>query len=143
MRKLRLAAPKQNIERDAAKKLAMGSIKFIHAFVDESGEVVVKRVADTFGMSQGQLADTVGLARQTFYKAKRVHATKTQSRMKEMLEIVSRVSEWAGGKTQAMAWYRSEPIPAFDNRTAEALVKSGHAGAVRDYLDAIALGGFA
>jgi hypothetical protein len=42
-----------------------------------------------------------------------------------------------------MAWCRSQPIPALDGRTAEALVKAGRATAVRDYLDQIALGGFA
>ena len=29
-----------------------------------------------------------------------------------MLEIISRVRDWAGGETQTMAWYRSQPIPA-------------------------------
>ena len=43
---------------------------------------------------------------------------------------------------QAVAWYRAEPIPAFGERTAEALVKDGKAAAVRDYLDRVALGGF-
>jgi hypothetical protein len=60
-----------------------------------------------------------------------------------MLEIICRVRVWSGGDTQAMAWYRSQPIPALDGRTAESLVKSGQAGAVRDYLDHMALGGFA
>ena len=50
---------------------------------------------------------------------------------------------WAGGPLQAMAWYRAEPIPAFGGRTAESLVKDGKAAAVRDYLDSVALGGFA
>ena len=40
-----------------------------------------------------------------------------------MLEIISRVTDWAGGKEQAMAWYRAQPLPAFGGRTAEALVK--------------------
>ena len=62
---------------------------------------------------------------------------------REMLEIVARVSPWAGGRVQAMAWYRAEPIPAFGGRTAESLVKEGKAAAVRDYLDRVALGGFA
>ena len=64
-------------------------------------------------------------------------------RVREMLEIVARIKGWAGGEAQAMAWYRSQPIPALDGRTAEALVKAGEAGAVRDYLDHLALGGFA
>ena len=63
--------------------------------------------------------------------------------LREMNEILIRVSAWAGGKAQAMTWYRAEPIPAFGGRTAEQLVKSGQAGALRDYLDSIAMGGFA
>ena len=93
--------------------------------------------------SKFQLAETVGLKRETFYKASRARAPKTQARMREMLEIISRVVAWAGGKDQAMAWYRAQPIPELGGRTAEALVKSGRASAVRDYLDHIAMGGFA
>src|SRR5690606_37763451 len=37
----------------------------------------------------------------------------------------------------------AEPIPAFGGRTAETLVKSGKATAVRDYLDHLATGGYA
>ena len=101
------------------------------------------KVAEAFGMSKGQLAETIGLSREALYKLARLEAPKTQSRLKEMLEIISRVSSWAGGKEQAMAWYRAQPIAAFGGRTAEALVKDGHAGALRDYLDHIAQGGFA
>jgi Protein of unknown function (DUF2384) len=66
-----------------------------------------------------------------------------RNRVQEMLEIVSRISDWAGGTKQALAWYRAAPLPAFGGRTAEALVKEGKAPAVRDFLDHIALGGFA
>ena len=66
-----------------------------------------------------------------------------QTRLTELLEILDRVEAWAGGPRQALAWYRGQPIPALDGRTAEALVKSGKATEVRDYLDLIALGGFA
>jgi hypothetical protein len=65
-----------------------------------------------------------------------------RERLRDMNEIVSRVSEWAGGKQQALAWYRA-PIAAFGGRTAESLVKSGKAAVLRDYLDHIAMGGFA
>jgi hypothetical protein len=69
--------------------------------------------------------------------------TNKQARVQEMLEIIGRVVDWAGGKEQAMAWYRAEPIASFGGRTAESLVKEGKAAAVRDYLDRVALGGFA
>jgi len=112
-------------------------------FIDPKGNVAVDRVVEDFGMSKGQLAQTAGLARESLYKQARLNAPKTQTRMREMLEIVGRVSGWAGGKDQAMAWYRAEPLPAFGGRTAESLVKSGQAGALRDYLDHLAMGGFA
>jgi len=115
----------------------------ILSFMDRSGAVSIERVADSFGLSKTQLAETVGLARETLYKAERNRTPRTQTRIREMLEIISRVTEWAGGRQQAMAWYRSQQIPAFGGRTAEALVKEGKAGAVRDYLDHLAVGGFA
>lgn len=120
----------------------MGS-GFITYFIDKGGIVDVDRVADTFRMTKGQLAETVGLGAASIGKVDRRRARRTQSRVREMLEIISRVREWAGGETQAMAWYRSQSIPALDGRTPEALVKAGEAAAVRDYLDHLALGGFA
>jgi uncharacterized protein (DUF2384 family) len=120
-----------------------GGDALILTFMDRSGVIAIERVADSFGLSKTQLAETVGLARESLYKADRNRTPKTQTRVREMLEIISRVTKWAGGKEQAMAWYRAQPIPAFGGRTAEALVKEGKAGAVRDYLDHLAVGGFA
>lgn len=126
------------------KKQEFGSGQpLVAAFMDRSGAIAVEQVADSFGMSKSQLAATAGLGREALSRLKRNQAIKVQSRLREMLEIISRVTDWAGGKDQAMAWYRAQPIPAFGDRTAEALVKDGKAGAVRDYLDHLALGGFA
>ena len=116
---------------------------FITSFMTETGLVDVDRVANAFAMSKGQLAETAGLALASVSKADRRVAPKAQTRVREMLEIISRVRDWSGGEAQAMAWYRSQPIPALDGRTPEALVKSGRAHAVREYLDHVALGGFA
>jgi Protein of unknown function (DUF2384) len=100
-------------------------------------------LGDAYGLTKKQLAETIGLAPEALYKRGRLGAAKTQTRLREMAEILLRVSAWAGGREQAMAWYRAEPIPAFGGRTAEQLVKSGQAGALRDYLDSVAMGGFA
>ena len=59
------------------------------------------------------------------------------------MEILGRVDAWAGGRPEAMAWYRTQPIRALDGRTAEGLVKSGQAKLVWRHLDQIAVGGFA
>jgi hypothetical protein len=53
-----------------------------------------------------------------------------------MLEIITRISGWAGGEAQALAWY-------LGRSTAEELVRDGKAAAVHDYLDHVGAGGFA
>jgi Protein of unknown function (DUF2384) len=124
-------------------KPAMLSKPLVAQFFDPKGFVIVDRVADRFGMSKQQFAETIGVKPETVYRVTRASAPKTQARATEMLEIVGRIAGWAGGEKQAMAWYRAEPIAAFGGRTAESLVKEGKAAAVRDYLDHIATGGFA
>ena len=122
---------------------APSSGNLVLRYMDASGGIDFDGITSGFGISKTQLAETAGLGRDVLQKAARRRAAKTQNRVREMLEIVARIETWAGGQTQAMAWYRSQPIAALDGRTAEALVKTGKAGAVRDYLDHIALGGFA
>jgi uncharacterized protein (DUF2384 family) len=123
------------------KKRGQGRLSGIVAA--KGGKLPAEAVAQSLGMSKAQLAETAGVSIDTLYRTNRAGSAKTQTRLKEMLEIVDRVSDWAGGKDQAMAWYRAEPIPEFGGRTAESLVKDGKATAVREYLDHVALGGFA
>lgn len=113
------------------------------AFLDKEGHVSVARAAEGLGLSKAQFAETIGLSKGALYRASRLSGQKTQARTVEMLEIVGRIVNWAGGEKQALAWYRAEPLPAFGGRTAESLVKEGKAAAVRDFLDHVATGGFA
>jgi hypothetical protein len=129
--------PRRSERRTLPARLSIASL------MDERGALRVDEVAEAFSMSKAQLAETAGLAREVFQKASRRDSPKAQTRVREMVEIISLVQAWAGGPAQAMAWYRAEPIPAFGGRTAEALVKSGHATAVRDYIDHLATGGYA
>jgi hypothetical protein len=112
-------------------------------FMEPSGRISLDRITEAFGVSRARLAETIGVAPETLQRPERARSPKTQTRLREMTEIIHRISGWAGGPLQAMAWYRAEPIPAFGGRTAESLVKDGKAAAVRDYLDSVALGGFA
>jgi lambda repressor-like predicted transcriptional regulator len=113
------------------------------AFMAADGRLDLDRITAGFNLTKSQLAETAGLASDTLQKSARRDAPKTQARVTEVLEILSRLEAWAGGRSQALAWYRAQPIAALDGRTAEALVKSGKASVVRDYLDHLALGGFA
>ena len=115
----------------------------LRSLLDKHGHAEVSDVADAFGMSKIQLAISLGLSRESLYKAKRADTAKVQTRVREMLEVIARVIPLAGGQQQAMAWYRAQPIPAFGDRTAESLVKEGNAAVVRDYLDYVAQGNFA
>ncbi len=105
--------------------------------------VSVDRIAEHFGLNKAQMTETIGLSREAAYRPARMESPKAQGKAREVLEILARITEWAGGEKQALSWYRAEPLPAFGGRTTEALVKEGKAAAVRDYLDQIALGGFA
>ncbi|WP_425419136.1 antitoxin Xre/MbcA/ParS toxin-binding domain-containing protein [Oricola indica] len=122
---------------------ARRGLSVVSAFEDKDQMISIDKLADGFGMSKAQLAETAGLKPDTIYRAARLNARPAQTRLREMLEILGRVAGWAGGPLQALSWYRAEPIPAFGGRTAESLVKDGKAATVRDYLDHVATGGFA
>ena len=102
-----------------------------------------ERLAAQFGVSRRDIAETAGLSASATYRKSRMASAAAQARLTEMSEILHRVTGWSGGGRQAFAWYRAEPLPAFGGRTAESIVKSGNATALRDYLDHLALGGFA
>jgi uncharacterized protein (DUF2384 family) len=131
------------INMSSVQRMPVQAEPLVLSYMGKGGKIAVEAVASGFGMSKGQLAETAGLSKETFYRTARSNTARTQGRLLEMLEIISRVADWAGGKEQAMAWYRAQPLPAFGGRTAEALVKDGKAAAVRDYLDHMAVGGFA
>ncbi|WJH39574.1 MbcA/ParS/Xre antitoxin family protein [Aliirhizobium terrae] len=109
----------------------------------ETPSIDIEAVSVRLGMSRRELAETAGLSANSLQRKERAQAPAVVARIGEMAEIIHRVTDWAGSERQALAWYRAEPLPAFGDRTAESLVKSGKAAALRDYLDHLALGGFA
>ena len=73
----------------------------------------------------------------------RPRSRQTQARLRETLEIINRVTPWTGSADRALAWFRSQPLPSFGDKTAEELVKEGRVQALKDYLARIAEGGYA
>ena len=112
-------------------------------YISSDGLVDVDAVTSQFAVTKAALAQSLGLAEETLQRFSRVNAPKTQQRLREMLEILTRVEPWAGGMAQAMGWYRGQSIPALGDQTAEALVKTDRAGLVRAYLDGFAAGAYA
>ena len=107
------------------------------------GLVDADKIVAEFGMTKAALAQSLGFAEETLQRFSRVTAPKTQQRLRDMIEILTRVAPWAGGMPQALGWYRGQSIPALGDQTAEALVKNDQAGLVRSYLDGVAAGGYA
>src|SRR5947207_14731192 len=79
--------------------------ELLRSLLDEPGRAGIDRVANAFGMSKTQLATTLGLGRDSLYKAKRAPSEKTQTPWREMREVTVRVLPWDGGHTQANASY--------------------------------------
>lgn len=117
------------------------------AFLDEvigrDGAIEPDRLSDVLRVSKGELALASGLSRDAVSKTARLRAPATQTRLREVTEVINRVLPWSGSVQQAFAWYRSQPIPAFGDQTAEDLVRAGRAEHLMRYLSGIAAGGYA
>ena len=102
-----------------------------------------KYVATELKTTKGEIAATLGLSRDALSRASRIGATKTQMRLRQMLEILNRVDVELGSQLVAYAWFRSEPLPGFANQTPCQLVRDGKADMVHAYLDQVLEGGYA
>ena len=100
-------------------------------------------IADALRTTKSEIADTLGLAKDAFSRKSRLEAKKTQTRLRQMLEILHRVEEVTGSPLSAYAWFRAEQLPGFGGMTADQLVRDGKAAFVHSYLDAIMAGGYA
>lgn len=111
--------------------------------ISEQGAVVTDRLAEALHVSKAELARATGLSRDALSKRARAGSRQTQQRLRDTVEIINRVAGWSGSVGRAFAWFRSQPLPSFGDKTAEDLVKEGRAQAVKDYLSRIAEGGYA
>ncbi|WP_196160995.1 XRE family transcriptional regulator [Reinekea sp. G2M2-21] len=115
----------------------------ITAVLDENGRLTPKNIAKYFHTELAEVLEITGVPESAASKRARIYSVSNQTRMREVLEIINQVEPWTGNSQAAWAWYRSEPLPAFGNVTAESLVRSGHTKALKAFLNGIAVGGFA
>ncbi|MCY4363465.1 MAG: MbcA/ParS/Xre antitoxin family protein [Gammaproteobacteria bacterium] len=100
-------------------------------------------VATALRTTKTEIANTLGLGQDAFSRASRIRATKTQTRLRQMLEILHRVSSHTGSDLAAYAWFRAEPLPGFGGVTPDQLVREGKADDVHAHLDRVMAGGYA
>lgn len=101
------------------------------------------KLAGLIGVSVAALAASVGLPPDVVMTADGVRSSLAQARLRDLAEILDRILPWSDSPQQAFAWFRSEPLPSFGDRTAEDLAKEGYAEAVKKDIDRIAMGGYA
>jgi hypothetical protein len=58
-------------------------------------------------------------------------------------QVIERATRWAGTRSAALTWFKTQAIPALGNRTAQDLVKRGDFEAVLFYLESMDAGAFA
>ena len=116
---------------------------FVDLVIGHEGTIEPGRLSALLHITKGDLAQTSGLSRDAVSKVARLRSPATQARLREVAEIINRVLPWCGTVSQAFAWYRSQPLPAFGDQTAAELVRDGRAVHVMSYLGGLALGGYA
>jgi hypothetical protein len=116
---------------------------FLDQVINHDGVVEPDQLSKALRITKGELAAASGLSRDAVSKARRLQAPATQARLREVTEIINRILPWCGSVTQAFAWYRSQPIPAFGDQTAEDLIRAGRSEHLKSYLAGIAVGGYA
>lgn len=109
----------------------------------EGGQFEPRKMAAALRTSAEEIALTVGLGKDALQRRSRVTSDKTQRRLRELAEVLNKVAPRFGSELMAYAWYRSEPLPGFDGRTAMQLVREGKAQQVLEYIDAVDAGVFA
>ena len=111
--------------------------------IGHEGLVEPDRLSLVLRVTKNELAAASGLSRDVVSKTRRLQAPATQARLREVAEIVDRILPWCGSIQQAFAWYRSQPIPACGDQTAEDLVRAGRSEHLKSYFAGIAIGGYA
>ncbi len=115
----------------------------IEEMMVNDGRVESGMLAEKLRVTKVELANSIGLSKDSISKRTRIGSPKTQARLREIVEILNRITQWSGSTQAAYAWYRSQPIPSFGDRTAEDMLKAGQGEAVRRYLSRINDGGYA
>lgn len=106
----------------------------------EDGLLAPRKIAQALRTTNDEIARTAGLGKDAVQRKARIGSDKTQRRLREMVEVLNKVEPRFGSALLAYAWYRSEPLPGFDGRTAMQLVREGQASDVLDAIDAVDAG---
>lgn len=118
----------------------MAKTEFLITPVIVDGSFDPKRIATELKVNLSDVAFSAGLGKDALSRKIRITTPRTQRRLREMMEIITKLAPRFESAQVAYAWYRSQPIPSFSNQTAMQLVKAGRANEVLEFIDAIDAG---
>lgn len=108
----------------------------------ENGIFSPRKIAHALLTTNDDVARSAGLGRDAVNRRDRLASTRTQSMLRNMIEVINKVESRFGSPILAYAWYRSEPLAGFSGLTAMQLVHEGRAEEVLEYVDAVDAGVF-
>ena len=111
----------------------------VAAYADH-GQFAPRKMAEVLRTTSEELARSLGLGKDAIQRKDRIASDRTQRRLRQMAEVLSKVEPRFGSALLAYAWYRSEPLPGFSGQTAMQLVQDNRADDVLTYIDAIDAG---
>jgi uncharacterized protein (DUF2384 family) len=109
--------------------------------IRDAGHVSPQRMSARLKLSMGDLARMTHVHRNTL--ARQPASLAVQRRLDPVVKILASAEELTGDADRAIIWFRHQPLPGHDGRTALALVEEGHADAVLAYLEDLRDGTYA
>lgn len=106
----------------------------------DNGLFAPARIAQVLKTSTDDIASSAGLGKDAVQRRARFGSDRTQRRLREMLEVLTKVTPRLGSELVAYAWYRATPLPGFAGQTAMQLVKAGRVDEVLEFIDAVDAG---
>uniref|UniRef100_UPI0018DDDF22 hypothetical protein n=1 Tax=Novosphingobium aquimarinum TaxID=2682494 RepID=UPI0018DDDF22 len=76
----------------------------------EHGQFAPRKMAAVLRTTSDELAGTLGLGKDAIQRKDRIASDRTQRRLRQMAEVLSKVEPRFGSAMLAYAWYRSEPL---------------------------------
>jgi hypothetical protein len=97
-----------------------------------------KRFSDVLNLDLQTLADQARVHRNTLSRAP--GSESVQRFLREALRVLRAAYDLSGDIQKATFWYRNDPLPAFDYKTAERLVSEGRTDDVLRYIASLGAG---
>jgi len=115
----------------------------VHDLTQTDGTIAIDELTQVLHLTKTDLAAVLGMSRDSLSKSTRLSSMTTQRKLRDFVDILTRVTPWAGSVPQAFAWFCAQPLPSFGDQTPADLMREGREDAVKSYISRITVGGYA